>query len=128
MADAPHIKPDTFTLGCREAPALAKFYAELLPWEITFSDEDWACVGVPGTNQGAYPGVLFQRSPSYIPPVWPEKPGAQQQMAYLDSSVNDLEKAVRNAVPYGAVIAQEQFSSDWTVMRGRQGAPFVFVR
>ena len=40
-----------------------------------------------GMSQGAYPGILFQRNPEYCPPVWPEEPGVQQQMAHLDFSV-----------------------------------------
>ena len=73
------IKMYSFTLDCINPYALAKFYAELLNWEIPFYDENWACIGAPGMSQGAYPGILFQRNPEYCPPVWPEEPGVQQQ-------------------------------------------------
>lgn len=118
------IKMYTFTADCREPYELAKFYAKLLKWEIPYHDEDWACVGVPGAAQGAYPGILFQRNPAYVPPVWPEEPGAQQQMAHLDFAVNDLEQAVTHALACGAVIAEKQFSDGWRVMFDPEGHPF----
>ena len=37
-----------------------------------------ACVGAPGTEQGAYPGITFQKNTDYQPPVWPAEPDAQQ--------------------------------------------------
>lgn len=67
-------------------------------------------------SQGAYPGITFQRNPEYVPPVWPEKPEAQQQMAHLDFAVNNLEEAVHYAVQCGATIAPEQFSDSWRVI------------
>ena len=70
------IKMYSFTLDCINPYALAKFYAELLNWEIPFYDENWACIGVPGMSQGAYPGILFQRNPEYCPPVWPGRTGS----------------------------------------------------
>ncbi len=118
------IKVYSFTLDCQNPRELANFYAKLLKWEIAFSDENWACVGAPGTKQGAYPGILFQRNPEYKPPVWPEESDAQQQMAHIDLAVNDLEKAVEYAIQCGATTAKDQFSSDWTVMLDPAGHPF----
>lgn len=122
------IKMYTFTVDCKDPYALAKFYAALLQWEIPFHDADWACVGAPGTEQGAYPGILFQRNPGYVPPVWPDKPEAQQQMAHLDFAVNDVEKAVEHAVQCGATIAEQQFSDGWKVMLDPAGHPFCLCR
>ena len=45
------IKMYSFTLDCINPYALAKFYAELLNWEIPFYDENWACIGVPGIDR-----------------------------------------------------------------------------
>ena len=69
------IKMYSFTLDCINPYALAKFYAELLNWEIPFYDENWACIGVPGMSQGAYPGILFQRNPEYCPQsmIWKKR-------------------------------------------------------
>ena len=33
--------------------------------EIAYHDGDWAIVGPPGAAQGSYPGITFQREPSY---------------------------------------------------------------
>ena len=68
--------------------------------------------------------ILFQRNPDYVPPVWPEEPEAQQQMAHLDFAVNDLEKAVKHAIECGATMADQQFSDDWRVMFDPAGHPF----
>lgn len=118
------MKMYSFTIDCEQPYELAKFYAALLQWQIVFFDEDYACVAAPETPQGAYPGIMFQRNPQYKPPVWPDKPEAQQQMAHLDIAVNDLEKAVGHAVQCGARISDEQYSDDWKVMFDPAGHPF----
>lgn len=118
------IKLYSFTLDCLNPHELAKFYAALLKWEIVYSDERFVCVGAPGTQQGAYPGITFQRNPQYKPPVWPCGPWVQQQMAHLDVAVNDLEKAVVHAIQCGATVAEKQFSDDWRVMLDPAGHPF----
>lgn len=122
------IKMYSLTIDCMNPYQLARFYADLLKWVIVFQDEDWACIGAPGTLQGAYPGITFQRNPDYQPPVWPDKPGAQQQMAHLDFAVNNLEEAVRHAVRCGATPAKEQFSEDWRVMLDPAGHPFCLCQ
>jgi predicted enzyme related to lactoylglutathione lyase len=127
MGDELKIKMYALTLDCKAPHELAKFYAALLEWEIPFHDEEYAVVAPPGTNQGAYPCISFQRNPEYKPPVWPEEPEAQQQMAHIDFAVNDLEKAVQYAVHCGATIAAEQFSDswgEWRVMFDPAGHPF----
>ena len=118
------IKLYAFTVDCPQPRALAEFYASLLGWEVLSMDEDWACAYPPGTRQGGYPSILFQKNDEYRPPVWPEQPGAQQQMAHMDFAVSDLEKAVAHAVACGASVAGEQFSDDWRVMLDPAGHPF----
>lgn len=122
------IKMYSFTLDCIEPHELAKFYAALLKWEMIPIDEEWACVHASGTDQGAYPCILFQRNPEYKPPVWPEEPEAQQQMAHIDFAVNDLEKAVQYAIHCGATVANEQFSDHWRVMFDPAGHPFCLCQ
>jgi predicted enzyme related to lactoylglutathione lyase len=122
------IKMYTFTIDCKEPLELAKFYATLLGWESMFIDEDYACVYAPGTMQGSYPGITFQRNLEYKPPVWPDEPEAQQQMAHLDFAVNDLEKAVQHAIDCGATVANEQFSDNWRVMFDPAGHPFCLCQ
>ncbi len=128
MDDELKIKMYSFTVDCVEPQELAKFYAALLKWDSMLIDEDWACVYAPGTNQGSYPSILFQRNPTYQPPVWPERPEAQQQMAHMDFAVNDLEKAVQHAIQCGATAAEEQFSDQWRVMFDPAGHPFCLCQ
>lgn len=122
------IKMYAFTLDCKNPYELAEFYAKLLNWEIPFYNEEYACVGAPGTGQGAYPGITFQRNPEYKPPVWPEKAEAQQQMAHMDFAVNNLEEAVQYAVSCRATIADDQFSDGWKVMFNPAGHPFCLCQ
>lgn len=124
MNNEPNIKLSALTLDCKDPIALSEFYAKLLHWDVPFHDSNYAVVGPPGVHQGGYPGITLQRNPAYEPPVWPEEPGAQQQMAHMDFAVNDLEQAVAYAVDCGAAIAQSQFSNHWTVMFDPAGHPF----
>jgi catechol 2,3-dioxygenase-like lactoylglutathione lyase family enzyme len=128
MNDEPKIKLYSFTIDCKAPYELATFYADLLGWEIVFHDENWACVGAPKTAQGAYPGLTFQRNTEYQPPVWPDKPEEQKQMAHLDFAVNDLETSVQYAVHCGAKLADEQFSDSWRVLFDPAGHPFCLCQ
>ncbi|MDR2904013.1 MAG: VOC family protein [Clostridiales bacterium] len=118
------IKLSALTLDCKNPHALAEFYAKLLNWSIAYEDETYVIVGAPGTGQGGYPGITFQLNPAYMPPVWPEEPDKQQQMAHIDFIVNDMEKAVAHAVQCGAKVSEKQFSQDWTVLFDPAGHPF----
>ncbi len=128
MDDELQIKMYSFTVDCKDPNELAKFYATLLKWEIMLFDDEYSCVYAPGTNQGTYPCILFQRNPEYIPPVWPEEAEAQQKMAHMDFAVNDLEKAVQYAIHCGATIADKQFSDNWRVMIDPTGHPFCLCQ
>lgn len=128
MENTRSIKMYSFTMDCKDPYELAKFYAALLNWEIAFYNEDWACLGAPGAEQGEYPGITFQRNPAYVPPVWPDEPQAQQQMAHLDFAVNDLDQAVQYAIDCGAKIAEKQFSDGWRVLFDPAGHPFCLCQ
>jgi predicted enzyme related to lactoylglutathione lyase len=128
MESALKIKVYSLTLDCLDAKALGKFYAALLHWEMGFHDDDYAWVYPPGTKQGETPCVMMQQNSDYLPPVWPEEAGAQQQMAHLDIAVDDLETAVRHAQNCGATVSKAQFSADWTVMIDPAGHPFCLCR
>ena len=128
MENGLKIKVYALTLDCVDAKALGRFYAALLNWEMGAYEEEYAWVYKPGTRQGEMPCVMMQQNPEYVPPVWPEEPGAQQQMAHLDVAVTDLEAAVRHAITCGAAVSQSQFSKDWTVMIDPAGHPFCLCR
>lgn len=124
MDAEPKIKLYSFTMDCTNPHELAKFYAELLKWEIIPIDEEYIYVVMPGTQEGSYPGILFQQNHQYQPPVWPITADAQQHMAHIDFAVSDLEYAVQHAISCGATIANEQFADGWRVMIDPAGHPF----
>ena len=128
MNDGLIIKMYSCTIDCTDPLELAKFYAELLDWDIVFATEEWAYVSAPGLKQGAYPGILFQYNPEYKEPVWPPDAESQQQMAHLDFAVNDLEKSVEYAIRCGAKVADKQFSDNWQVMFDPAGHPFCLCQ
>ena len=124
MNEGPAIKLYSLTIDCIDPARLAQFYAALMAWDTLPLGEDYTGVYPPGTAQGAYPCLLFQRNPAYQPPAWPEEPGKQQQMAHIDFAVDDIEAAARRAIAYGAKEADRQFSDNWRVMIDPEGHPF----
>jgi catechol 2,3-dioxygenase-like lactoylglutathione lyase family enzyme len=107
-------------LDAPDAPALARFYAGLLGWELAKAEPDWATVA-PRDGVG-YLG--FQTSPSYVPPVWPPVDGSQQMMMHLDFEVSDLAAAVAHAVELGAREAGHQPQETVRVLLDPAGHPF----
>ena len=106
-------------LDCKDADSLADFYVKLLGWEKTLSGGGWAGIHSP---QGII--LAFQTIEEYMQPVWPWKPGEQQQMAHIDFKVDDLPKAVEHAMRCGAVKAEKQYFDTSTVMIDPEGHPF----
>jgi hypothetical protein len=90
--------------------------------------DDYVIIAPPGSSIGSYPSVTFQRNPEYQPPVWPEEPRAQQQMAHLDFIVEDIDAAAEYAVRCGAAIAEKQFSEYWKVLFDPAGHPFCMCK
>ncbi|HET6713951.1 MAG TPA: VOC family protein [Actinomycetota bacterium] len=107
-------------LEAPDAPALARFYAGLLDWELTSEEADFATVGPP--DGVAYLG--FQTSPEYVEPIWPPVEGAQQMMLHLDFEVSDLEAAIVHARQLGASVATYQPQEHVRVMLDPVGHPF----
>ncbi len=107
-------------LDCPDAPALARFYADLLGWRVGKEEPDWATIA-PGEGV-AYVG--FQTSPEYVPPVWPPEPGRQQMQMHLDIEVDDLRAAVEDALAAGARLADHQPQENVRVMLDPAGHPF----
>lgn len=119
---------DAAVLDCKDPSALADFYVNFLGWKKNHSDEaEWADIVSPsgGTKIG------FQKNELYVPPVWPEEEGAQQQMAHLDFAVRskeEMEMAVKHALSCGATMAKTQYGGDkWVTMLDPSGHPFCFV-
>ena len=118
------IKMNATVIDCREPRKLADFYAVLMNWVVHYTSDDYIMMGPPEAFQAMYPQLAFQFNPDYEPPIWPEEPGAQQQMMHIDFAVNDVEKAVEHAISCGAKVAATQFSDSHTVMLDPEGHPF----
>lgn len=115
------IRIDDLTIDCDDARKLAAFYADLLGWRATRFAE-----GVFEVRASEYPmRLLIEQESDYVPPVWPEVPGAQQKQMHLDFTVSDLGAAVARAKALGAVEAAEQFNpQQWVTLLDPAGHPF----
>lgn len=117
---------DAVVLECKDVTALSDFYVRLLGWKKDHGDDEWVEIISPS-------GVVlaFQQNDDYIPPVWPDEPGAQQQMAHLDFTVRDnaqMGLAVQHAISCGAAMASVQYDTEkWITMLDPAGHPFCFV-
>jgi catechol 2,3-dioxygenase-like lactoylglutathione lyase family enzyme len=107
-------------IGATDPRALARFYAELLGWEIQREEQDWVTLGAP---QGG-PGLSFQTEPLHRRPVWPGNASDQQQMMHVDIEVEDLQEATKFALSLGAVEAHFQPQDDTVVCFDPDGHPF----
>lgn len=122
------ISLDAVVLECKDVAALSDFYIRLLGWKKNSGEDDeWREIVSP--SGGVI--IAFQQNEDYIPPVWPDEPGAQQQMAHLDFTVRDkeqMELAVQHALSCGAVKASVQYDpKKWITMIDPAGHPFCFV-
>lgn len=111
-------------LDAPDARALARFYADLLGWEIA-REQPEHCVVAP---RDGVAHLGFQTSPGYVPPVWPPAAESQQMMMHLDFEVTDLEAAVAHARELGAQEAEYQPQGNVRVLLDPVGHPFcVYV-
>ena len=108
-----------FAYDCKNADALADFYAALLGWEKEISGEGWAALRSP---QGWL--FAFQEIEDYVEPVWPWERCKQQQMAHIDFYVENLLEAVEHAIRCGAKKCEIQYYDTSTVMFDPEGHPF----
>jgi catechol 2,3-dioxygenase-like lactoylglutathione lyase family enzyme len=82
------------TIDAPDAPALARFYADLLGMEVTYEGPEGALVAGGGSS------VMFQQVEGYNPPRWPDPSYPQQ--AHLDILVDDLDAGEARALELGA--------------------------
>lgn len=102
------LKLSAVVLDCKNIVTLSEFYIHLLGWKKDFSvDDQWLAI----SDSSGSVQLAFQKNEDYVPPVWPEKPDQQQQMAHLDFFVQNKEQmrlAVQHAIQYGATKASMQ--------------------
>jgi catechol 2,3-dioxygenase-like lactoylglutathione lyase family enzyme len=118
--DRPRLRVAATVLGSDDAAALARFYAELLGWEIGHEEPAWVMLRSPDGGSG----LSFQHEPEHVPPVWPGTPGGQQMMAHLDIAADDLDGAIAWALQAGARLADWQPQDDVRVLLDPAGHPF----
>lgn len=106
-----------------EAPdphVLARFYSDLLGWQIARQDAESAAIAPPeGVGY-----IAFQFSEEYVPPVWPAQRDAQRITMHLDFEVVDLPTAVAHALELGAREADHQPQDNVRVLLDPAGHPF----
>lgn len=114
-------------LDCADVHALSDFYIRLLGWETHHIEQgEWVDIAPPGGGTK----IAFQHNEDYIPPVWPEQEGRQQQMAHLDFAVKDnaqMALAVEHALACGATMAEQYGGDAWVTLVDPAGHPFCFV-
>jgi catechol 2,3-dioxygenase-like lactoylglutathione lyase family enzyme len=99
---------------------MADFYGQLLGWEVTLSEPQWALIRDPSGGTA----LSFQAEPAYREPTWPEQPNGQDKMLHLDIKVDDLDAAVEYALACGAHLAEFQPQERVRVMLDPAGHPF----
>ena len=108
------------TLNSPDPPALARFYGQLLGWEIATEEPGWVTLRQPdgGIELG------FHIEDHYVPPVWPSKSGEQLMMMHLELRVDDLAAGCAHAKACGATLAEFQPQDDVRVHLDPDGHPF----
>ncbi len=119
MGQIPALELTTVNIGAPDPGALARFYAELLGWEIRAEEPDWVVLKNP--TDGAT--LSFQTETAYVRPVWPPAAGEQQMMLHLEIRVDDLESAAAHATACGATLADSQPQEDVRVCFDPVGHP-----
>ncbi len=82
------------TIDAGDAPALARFYADLLGMEVTYEGPEGALIAGDGKS------VMFQQVSDYNAPIWQDP--AHPQQAHIDIDVDDLDAGEARAVELGA--------------------------
>lgn len=130
------VKPrlSLIVIDCPDATELARFYAEVLGWELeSHSDRNWATLMPPEglirpDNPDGRTSIAFQRIDDYITPTWPG--GEHPQQLHLDLSVPDIDAAEPALLAAGARVHEHQPSTEgsFRVYLDPAGHPVCLVR
>jgi len=136
MSDNRALRPvlDLVVLDCPDALELARFYAEVLGWELKDgSDRDWATLVPPGggvtpERPDGRASLAFQRIDDFEAPTWPG--GAHPQQFHLDLTVLDIDEAEPLVLRAGATVHEHQPSETggFKVYLDPVGHPFCLCR
>ena len=115
---------DKVVLDCKDPVALSDFYCKLLGWSKPYITEDFIIIVSDDCNVD----IGFQRNDDYVPPVWPEAQGKQQQMLHIDFSMqlSKLQEWIDYVVELGGKKSVFQYADagDGAVMLDPEGHPF----
>lgn len=102
------------TIDCRDATALAEFYAALLGREVVWRGGSYVVVGRAREHE---PHLVFQQ----VPEPTPGKP-----RAHLDVHTDDLDAATEYALALGATRGDDvsELGMTWRRMTDPEGNPF----
>jgi len=108
------------TLDSADARRDARFWSNLLGWEITHEQDEYAMLtGPDGIALG------FGTVADYQAPPWPNPKGSKQ--FHFDLAVDDLDQGVEAAVAAGATLADPQPAETWRVLLDPSGHPFCLT-
>ncbi|HEY3869154.1 MAG TPA: VOC family protein [Actinocrinis sp.] len=117
---APPLTVTTVNIGAPDPAALARFYVDLLGWQIGREEPGYVIIRDPAGGLA----LSFQLEEHHAPPVWPAGAGDQQMMMHLEIRAENLERAVAHALACGAVLAGFQPQRDVRVCLDPAGHPF----
>ncbi|WP_204910243.1 VOC family protein [Microlunatus spumicola] len=124
------VRFDLVALDTDDPAALARFYCDLLGWQVERGDEsdDWVTIRADdGTGPGAGARLAFQLATDFVAPTWPDP--AVPQQAHLDLAVDDLETAGAYAESIGARrVHGPGTEQDFWVYLDPSGHPFCLCR
>ncbi len=110
-------------VDCIEPAALARWWAELLGWRITFEEPDEVVLEPPegSPEDGVSPDILFIRVP---------EPKQVKNRIHLDLRPEDQEAEVARAETLGAQRVDVGQTDDvtWVVMADPEGNEFCILR
>ncbi|MDW6060911.1 VOC family protein [Streptomyces sp. FXJ1.4098] len=110
-----HAELTAIVIDCAAPKELAEFYRHLTGWEISHSDDEYACLG-NGSSQ-----LTFSRVADYRGPAWPDT----APHAHLDFQVSDPEATAKELIALGASKPGLQpGDGQWTVLADPEGHPF----
>ena len=117
MTTSPVASLSMLNLDCHDPGAMAAFYAAILGWEVTYSDEEYAMI------TGGQTSIGFGRVAGFTPPDWPDIASAKRY--HLDLQVDDLSRAETACCDLGANVPDFQPGGNrWRVLTDPAGHPF----
>jgi catechol 2,3-dioxygenase-like lactoylglutathione lyase family enzyme len=123
---------DSVALDTDEPLRLARFYADLLGWQVLRADDDWVEIGPADPGAGASPTgarapLAFQLVEDFKPPTWPTQEVPQQ--IHIDFNVADLDEGERFALARGARrVPGGEPDGSFRVFLDPSGHPFCLCR